>query len=83
MFIKKIALALAFSLLLGIPAYAIQAPAVPGTQIAFAKGSSTPENHAETTGTIQSVQKDQITIYLTDGKSKNDFPFFNTALPCK
>lgn len=49
MFIKKIALALAFSLLLGIPAYAIQAPAVPGTQIAFAKGSSTPENHAETT----------------------------------
>lgn len=77
MFIKKIALALAFSLLLGIPAYAIQAPAVPGTQIAFAKGSSTPENHAETTGTIQSVQKDQITIYLTDGKSKNDFLVLN------
>lgn len=64
MFRKKIALALVFSFLLSIPAFADQNAPVPPTTVSPINPPIVSENWAESTGTITAIQKDQITISI-------------------
>lgn len=79
MFRKKIALALVFSFLLSIPAFADQNAPVPPTTVSPINPPIVSENWAESTGTITAIQKDQITISINGGKELSDLLVLNLS----